>query len=133
MRPMFGRIEGPLLNQGDVCGDIIDSLPEWFGFPEANTQYRLDIDALPTFVALDENHTVGFVSVKLNNVYTAEVYLMGVLPDYQHQGIGRALMIQLEAYLRRSHVEYIQVKTIGPSNPDPYYEETRAFYQAVGF
>jgi GNAT superfamily N-acetyltransferase len=130
---MFGRIEGPLLNRGKVCGAIIDSLPEWFGMPESNAQYVRDIDGLPTFIAFDEGQAIGFVTAKLNNVYTAELVVMGVLPDFQHQGIGRALLIQMEAYLRRSHVEYIHVKTLGPSHPDPYYAETRYFYHAVGF
>jgi hypothetical protein len=25
------------------------------------------------------------------------------------------------------------VKTLGPSHPDPFYAETRAFYRAIGF
>jgi ribosomal protein S18 acetylase RimI-like enzyme len=27
----------------------------------------------------------------------------------------------------------MQVKTLGPSNPDPGYARTRAFYEALGF
>jgi hypothetical protein len=30
-------------------------------------------------------------------------------------------------------VEYLQVKTLGPSWPDPGYERTRRFYEARGF
>jgi hypothetical protein len=27
----------------------------------------------------------------------------------------------------------LQVKTLGPSHPDPFYRRTRAFYEAQGF
>jgi hypothetical protein len=30
-------------------------------------------------------------------------------------------------------LEYLQVKTLGPSRPDPGYEATRRFYEASGF
>ena len=38
-----------------------------------------------------------------------------------------------EAYLRDRGVEYLQVKTLGPSRPDAGYERTRGFYEARGF
>ena len=36
-------------------------------------------------------------------------------------------------YLRARGVEYLQVKTLGPSDPDEGYARTRAFYEARGF
>jgi len=41
--------------------------------------------------------------------------------------------VAAEAYLRDRGVEYLQVKTLGPSDPDPGYARTRAFYEARGF
>jgi hypothetical protein len=38
-----------------------------------------------------------------------------------------------EAWLRQRGVEYLQVKTLGPSHPDEGYARTRAFYFALGF
>ena len=29
-------------------------------------------------------------------------------------------------------VEYIEVKTLGPSKPSSHYDQTRAFYEAAG-
>ena len=35
--------------------------------------------------------------------------------------------------MKTSSVEYLQVKTLGPSHPDENYASTRAFYLAMGF
>lgn len=48
-------------------------------------------------------------------------------------GIGRRLVVRAGAKLRREGVALLQVKTRGPSAPDPDYEKTRAFYDALGF
>ena len=49
------------------------------------------------------------------------------------QGLGTALLAAGESYLRDRGVEYLQVKTLGPSNVDAGYERTRHFYEARGF
>ena len=38
-----------------------------------------------------------------------------------------------ESDLIADHVEFLQVKTLGPSHPDPGYARTRQFYAGVGF
>jgi hypothetical protein len=40
---------------------------------------------------------------------------------------------EAEVYLKSQGVEYLQVKTLSPSNPDPAYAQTRTFYLAMGF
>jgi GNAT superfamily N-acetyltransferase len=72
-------------------------------------------------------------SVKQHNQYSAEIYVMAVLPQYHRQGCGRALVEAAERYLRDQSVEYFQVKTLGASHPDPGYAKTRQFYRAMGF
>ncbi len=42
-------------------------------------------------------------------------------------------MERAQAWLKCQGVEYLQVKTLGPSSPDDHYEKTRAFYLAMGF
>ena len=58
---------------------------------------------------------------------------MGILPGLHRQGIGRALLDRAEAWLRGEIVEYLQVKTLGPSRPNENYDRTRTFYLAMGF
>jgi ribosomal protein S18 acetylase RimI-like enzyme len=126
-------VKGPALNQASVCEPILRALPDWFGIEEANAQYIQDIEALPTFIAYANNDPVGFLTLKQHNVYAAEVYVMGVKPTTHRQGIGRVLLTHAEAHLRQQNVEYLQVKTLGPSHPDNPYARTRAFYRAMGF
>jgi ribosomal protein S18 acetylase RimI-like enzyme len=127
------NIEGPLLEQGVVCGLILRALPEWFGIEAATAQYIRDVDEMPTFVAWAEGRAVGFMTVRLHNPYAAELHVLGVLPEMHHRGVGRALLARVEAYLRQQGVEYLQVKTLSASNPDPNYAKTRAFYEVMGF
>ena len=58
---------------------------------------------------------------------------MGVRRERHGAGLGTAVLDAGEAYLRDRGVEYLQVKTLGPSRPDAGYERTRGFYEARGF
>jgi len=127
------NIEGPLLGQSAVCGPILRVLPEWFGIEAATAQYIHDVDELPTFVAFVDGRAVGFMSVKQHFPQSAELYVLGVLPEMHRQGVGQALLSAVEAYLCEQGVEYLQVKTLSASHPDPGYAKTRAFYEAMGF
>lgn len=126
-------IEGPLLGQSNLCEPILRLLPDWFGIEAAILNYNKEIDSLPTFLAKSGGQVLGFLSVKQHYPESAEIYVMGVRPEARHGGIGRALMQEAEAYLKSRGVEYLQVKTLGPSHPNPAYTQTRVFYLAMGF
>lgn len=126
-------IEGPLQGQAHVCEPILRSLLDWFGIEEALLGYVRDIDQLPTFLARSQQDVIGFVSLKQHNRFAAEIYVMGVCRSAHRQGVGRGLMNAAEAWLSAQRVEYLQVKTLGPSHPDPNYAFTRAFYLEMGF
>ncbi len=115
-----------------VCSRILRSLPDWFGIEESNLEYDRNIATLPTLVATDGDEVVGFVTLKQHSDSASEIQVMGVRPDYHRSGIGRRLVEAAEAQLLEG-VEFLQVKTLGPSHPDPFYRRTRAFYAAMGF
>ena len=48
-------------------------------------------------------------------------------------GAGKARPTAAQDWLKTQAVEYLQVKTLGPSNSDLHYAATRGFYQAMGF
>jgi GNAT superfamily N-acetyltransferase len=112
-----------------LCETVLRDLPEWFGIEEATAAYIRDVAELPTFGVGDD----GFVSLKLHSPQAAEVYVMGVRRTQHRRGFGTALLETAEAYLAARGVEYLQVKTLGPSDPDSGYARTRAFYEARGF
>ncbi len=127
------RIEGPKFVQGAVCEPIIRSLPEWFGIEIAIQEYVVDIAEMPTFLAQNQDETVGFLTLKIPNSFTAEIHVMGILPQWHQQGIGRQLLCSAEIFLHRENIEFLQVKTLSASHPDSFYAQTRLFYLAMGF
>ena len=126
-------IENPALGNSEVCVPIIRSLPDWFGIEEAIQGYAIDIDVLPTLLAKSGEQVLGFLTLKRHSLYSIEIYVMGVKSGMQRNGIGQALLERAEVYAKRLGVEYLHVKTLGPSNPDDNYANTRAFYIAMGF
>ena len=75
----------------------------------------------------------AFFSLKLHTPQAAEVYAMGVRRARHGQGLGSPLLRAAEAYSRACGLECLQVKTLGPSDPDVGYAKTRSFYLARGF
>jgi GNAT superfamily N-acetyltransferase len=123
------KIEGPLLHCSSVCIPLLRSLPDWFGLEEAILDYERQVESLPTFLANTDGSVVGFLSLKQHN----EFLVMAVHPDFHQRGIGRALVDAAEAHARSLGIEYLQVKTLGPSRPDEQYAGTRLFYAVLGY
>lgn len=127
------NIVGPSLGKANLCEPVLRALPDWFGLEESNQHYLEAIDQMPTFLALDQNFVVGFLTMKQHYPKAVEVYVTGVLPQFHRRGIGCALLIAAEKHLCERDVEYLQVKTLSESHPDEGYVKTRAFYLAMGF
>jgi ribosomal protein S18 acetylase RimI-like enzyme len=120
-------------NKGKICGEVLATIPQWFGIDEANQNYIIKIESQPMFVAEADGKVAGFLGLEIHNQYSAEIYVMGIKPEYHRKGIGTKLIKVAEKYLRRKKIEYLQVKTLGSSHPDENYKKTRLFYLAVGF
>jgi GNAT superfamily N-acetyltransferase len=118
---------------GRICRSILDALPHWFGIPASVAEYVAVADRSPSVIASIAGRDVGITTLVMHGSYAAEVYVMGVLPDHHRHGVGRAMLQAAEAWLARSGVEFLQVKTLSPAKPDDGYEGTRAFYLAYGF
>jgi GNAT superfamily N-acetyltransferase len=130
---MTFHVDGSHLNKGSVCAPILRALPQWFGIEEATLHYIESIDTLPTFLALQDDAAIGFLSIMRHYPRSAEIYVMGVLPQSHRQGVGRALVAASEKWLAGESVNFLQVKTLSPRHPDEGYKKTRAFYESVGF
>ncbi|NLM97469.1 MAG: GNAT family N-acetyltransferase [Halanaerobiaceae bacterium] len=117
----------------EISAGILKALPEWFGIPESVQEYVAGCAELPFFVAMDGSKALGFIVMKENNQCTAEIYVMGVLPGYHGQGIGKKLFNRVYRWAKEEGYEYLQVKTLDESHPDINYAKTRKFYFSVGF
>ena len=118
---------------GAVTRRLLDELPDWFGIPEANDEYVASATRLPGYLAKDDGDPVGVLLVDRHFPEAAEIHLIAVAPAHHRRGVGRALIDAAEADARSTGARLLQVKTLGPSRPDPGYDKTRMFYLAAGF
>lgn len=118
---------------GAICRDLLAQLPEWFGIADANENYALDAETLPTWIARRSEEPVGLMILKRHTPDAFENWLIAVRRDLRGGGVGRALIREAEAQCRRAGAQMLTVKTLGPSANYQPYEDTRAFYRACGF
>lgn len=133
MKSDLFTIVGPVLNSGAECERILRHLPEWFDHEQTVIDYCVEIDALPTFLINIQNQVCGFISLKKHYKESAELYVLAILPEYHNQGFGRAAVESVTEYCRGQGIEYLQIKTVGPSKDWPVYHSTRKFYESLGF
>jgi ribosomal protein S18 acetylase RimI-like enzyme len=123
------------IGAGEVCRAVLDALPEWFAIPEAVEDYVTVAEQSPTLIATDSEtgHHIGLLTLVTHSRWSAEIYVMGIVPEYHRGGIGRQLVAAAEERLLKEGVEFLQVKTLSERNPDPGCARTRLFYLAYGF
>ncbi len=122
-----------LKHKGKICNDILRVLPDWFAVEKSIQKYVKDVKKLPMFICKTNNEVVGFLALKIHNPFTAEVYVMGVLPKFHRQNIGSQLLEKAEIYLRQRKIEFLTIKTLSSSEPYKPYKKTRLFYTRCGF
>ena len=112
---------------------IMHSLPAWFSPPEDIEKKAIIHRDYPFFAAYDDGAPIGFFALKIHNSYTADIFSLGVLKKYHQQGIGRRLIETTERYCTDNGYLFLTVKTLDSSVEYEPYEQTRAFYQKMGF
>jgi GNAT superfamily N-acetyltransferase len=114
--------------------EILATIPEWFGIPEANASYVADAGRLPSYLAVDDaEEVVGVALLAEHFPESRELHLIAVRRDHHREGIGRMLLDEVEKDLRHSGVRLLEVHTVGPSSESAEYARTREFYLATGF
>lgn len=117
----------------EIAAEILYNLPDWFGIPAATEEYISESVSMPFLTAYEDGKVAGFLAIKKNNRYTAEIYVMGICKEYHRQGIGRELYNACYQLCRELGFEYLQVKTLDESHPDIHYAITRKYYLSMGF
>jgi N-acetylglutamate synthase-like GNAT family acetyltransferase len=123
------------LDPGDVeaCDAIIAGHPTFFGDPDGLTAYRDAVRTQRGLVAVDAGEVVGFLTLEPSSEQTLEITWMAVRNDRRRNGIGRLLVDGAMQTAASDGVRMLCVLTLGPSDPDEGYKQTRAFYRGVGF
>lgn len=116
-----------------ICRLILNSLPDWFGIPEAINNYTRWVRTMAFYACYAGGEPVGFAALKAHNSKTAEISVMGVLKEHQRKGIGRSLVNQCVNYCIEKEYKFLTVKTLAEDNPDEFYAGTREFYLSMGF
>lgn len=127
------RIAGPEPLAPARAEAILRSLPEWFGQEQALLDYAQGAALLPTFAASLSDEPIAFLSLRPHFAETAEVSCLAVERPHHGRGLGSRLVAAAEHWWRAQGGRLLQVKTLGPSHPDPNYALTRRFYQRLGF
>jgi len=125
---LAGGAEAPAL-----CEPILRSVPEWFGIEEATQVYIRRAGELPTWIAHIDGAPAGFISIDQPFPRAADIFCIAVQKDLHGRGVGTAMVRHVEESLRGRGVEYLQVKTMGPSKPNAAYARTMHFYEKCGF
>ena len=115
-----------------IARQILESLPDWFGIPEAVEKYvRESADQM--MAASYEGETPnGFLCLKETGRDTVELAVMGVRKEAHRQGIGRALFEEAKRRARAKGYSFIQVKTVKMGCYEEY-DRTNLFYLSLGF
>ena len=115
-----------------IARQVLEALPDWFGMVEGREAYIRGSRAQPFWADMENGAARGFLTLKETSPYTAELAVMGVLPGYHRQGIGRALFEAFRRYAGDRGYAFLQVKTVREGCYGTY-DQTNAFYKSLGF
>ena len=115
-----------------IAEGILQQLPDWFGLPDSTKRYITESREMPFWAWMEDGQALGFLALKETSPYTAEIYCMGILPEYHRRGIGRRLVTVFQEYARDYGYSFLQVKTV-QSGHYQEYDQTNEFYRSMGF
>ena len=72
--------------KSDVTLKIMHSLPKWFSPPEDIDRKAIIHRDYPFFIAYDDKIPIGFLTLKIHNKNTADIYTIGILDEYHRKG-----------------------------------------------
>lgn len=117
----------------NLCRLITADLPEYFGLKEANENYFEGIKNRINFAASLQSIYIGLISIDFPYPNNANIYWLGILKDYQRQGIGKKLMEAAINFAFKKGAQTITVETLAPLEDDQNYLKTYKFYEAIDF
>lgn len=132
---MTFSIQEIVTGKSELCRNTLDVLPEWFGLEAAKEDYIKESERFFMIGCLDNgtNKSVGFLSLKDCTPNASEIYVMGVHPDFHRRGVGALMVRAAEKRMKDAGKEFLFVRTLAPTRPDPFYARTRCFYSKLRF
>ena len=117
----------------EVLGDqiFLRLYPDWKTSQADAVRTSCTSDELHVYVAVAGERPVGFVAIGLNAFHEGMgvIDIIGVDPDYQRQGIGKALTEFALSHMRSHGMDVAVVESGG----DPGHKAARALYEETNF
>ncbi len=105
-------------------------VPDWEAEQMRSLNAVCDDDAIDVIVAEKDERIVGFAAISYHpEDYLGQIYMIGVDPGCQQQGIGTALMEKGIAMIKAKGFSLVMVETGG----DPGHASARKAYEKMGF
>lgn len=114
-----------------ICRELLAELPEWGEKTELAANIAVRCRSMPVWAAFDEGAPCGFIAMRETSPHAAEIFAMGVKPEYQRHKLGKEMFTSLLNYARRQKYEFLQVKAIAAGSADE--QSAELFYQSLGF
>lgn len=119
--------------RSSACAQILKTIPHWFGQAEANAAYEREIAQRDVFGAFEGDRPVGLIALKYHFKITAEIWWMGIRPEFHRRGIGHRLVNRAKEHAHSLGCNRMVLMTLNPTSNDAGYAATRAVYMAQGF
>lgn len=117
----------------NICRELTENLPDWFGIPEANERYATGCLNRTSMIATIDNIPVGMVVLEFPFKNNANIFWMAVKKKHHGQGIGSQLLVETTKYCKEKKIPTITVETLSPKVNDENYLRTFQFYEKNGF
>jgi L-aminopeptidase/D-esterase-like protein/ribosomal protein S18 acetylase RimI-like enzyme len=130
------RVRSGGVSDTEAATRILEDLPEWF-VPESVDEIAADMKRYETLIAEIEGRVVGVLVHGPSAWYPepdlVKIHWLAVARSHRGRGIGQALTRSLEDLIRQRGGGVIELMTVADTDTYPPYEDTRAFYRAIGY
>ena len=80
-----------------ICRAVLESLPDWFGIPEAIDQFCREVRDLRMWVArakntMGDDEVAGLVTLLQHFPVAAELHLIAIRAEHHREGLGQKLL-----------------------------------------
>lgn len=119
----------------NAIASLIIRLDEWFE-PDAAESIIHEITSDTGLLAVDaDNRVIGFLVTEFDedDFDAGRILWAGVHPAWHRRGVGRALINNMLNEAQHANLQRIYVETMSDEIDYPPFEQTRRFYQALGF
>ena len=116
----------------NIARAVLENLTDWFGNHAAREGHIRESAGKIFLCACCDENPVGFLYLKETGKHTAEIAVMGVLPEFHRRGMGRNLLQAAKEICHKKGYHFMQVKTVKMGVYEEY-DCTNRFYQAMEF